>query len=92
MPPTYKLKQCKQFIETGTCSYGNRCQFIHNCLSVDKQKDSSYSRMLRENCGFIAVRMNCLSEEHMMYVPSYERRRLNVFSKLAESINITKEC
>jgi hypothetical protein len=86
MPPTYKLRQCKQFSETGICSYGKRCQFIHNSLSSDKQKEASYRTMLEENSKLIEARMNCFgeSEELMQYVSSYERRRLNVFSKLAE--------
>lgn len=26
----YKTKFCKNYLEKGTCPYGNRCQFIHD--------------------------------------------------------------
>jgi len=86
VPPTYKLRQCKQFSETGICSYGKRCQFIHNCLSLTKQKEASYCTMLQENCKLIEARMSCFggNKEQTLYVSSYERRRLDVFCKLAE--------
>ena len=88
MLPTYKLRQCKQFIEMGLCSYGTRCQFIHNNLTLEKQREASYSKMLNENCKFIKVRINCLTENRDVYVSSYERRRLRVFSQLADGVSI----
>ncbi len=80
------------------CPYGSRCQFIHNPMAVEKQKNASYFKMMQENIGYSESRVQCLGDpmvpmehnEHLMYINAYERRRLDVFSKLADGKKVEK--
>ena len=90
---SYKLKQCKNFIDEGLCPYGTRCHFIHNPLSIDKQRDYSYSKMIRYNLKYVEeriakLRRNIDSDDNIIYVNGYDRRRLPIFSKLSEGTNV----
>lgn len=92
MAPTFKSKQCKQFSETMFCPYGSRCQFIHCPYTIEDQNNSKYEKMMKDNINFSEQRIKCLGnpqipaefDDHLVYVSSYERRRLNVFCQLAE--------
>ena len=46
MSSNYKTKLCKQFFESGYCSYGVRCQFSHkkNCENENENKKNSENK------------------------------------------------
>ena len=75
VPSMYKTKLCAQYIETGFCCYGTRCQFIHpeNLVSHESQsKPISYSQMLKDNGSCLHERVMCslnpfLNEFNLIY-------------------------
>lgn len=93
MPSTYKTKQCKFFQEQSICPYGVRCQFIHTHLTPEKQKTSSYVKMLQTNAGYMEARLKCFENESCLleespnfsYVSAYDRKRLSIFTELASN-------
>ena len=96
VPPTFKTRQCRQYTENLICPYGCRCQFIHNPLTSERQKNASYVKMMQENISYSEARLKCLEDpnvpaefnENLMYISSYDRRRLNVFSKLGDGFKL----
>ncbi len=76
---TFKTRQCKQYAENMICSYGSRCQFIHTPMTVEKQREVSYARMLHDNEGYVEARINCMgnwhpeNSEYLTYISAYER-------------------
>lgn len=87
----YKTCLCKKFTEGLICSYGARCQYIHNHFTVQKQKTTEYSRVLKENNDLACERLQLLEDsyvpaelsENLLYISTYQKKRLNVFRKLA---------
>jgi len=74
------------------CTYGSRCQYIHNQISPEKQKEIPYSRVLYENAEFNKYRIELLEEgwlplefsTNLNYISCYYRNRLKVFIRLSE--------
>ena len=42
----YRTKECKQYNEFGMCTYGPRCQYLHNQLKYSSRLDSHLDKIL----------------------------------------------
>ena len=70
----YKTKPCKQFFESGYCSYGSRCQFSHKKDNLTKQSNDEVS--------YLKIMEELLSEDKKISHELVKRPRLMTFENI----------
>lgn len=76
----YKTKPCKQYFFQGVCSYGYRCQYLHNEIQYEPEKVYQFQEFLITAYADKQIAINFLS-----------RQQYNYSIKLKKLENLVKE-
>ena len=79
----YKTKPCKQFFESGYCTYGSRCQFSHKKEDSIKQKNDKGN--MDNEVSYLKTINELLSEDNKISHELVKRPRLRTFENITHS-------